>query len=156
MMSNLFNLLTLLGQEFFVKKHRPILNTPEEAFEYLHNVYDPYDVVKIEKFYIICMDKNNIVNSTHLLASGDDRKVYVDLLKFAELLIEEKPKKIIATHNHPVGSTQSSIEDKVLTLALDNICTNGEVILLDHIIYSRNNYHSFLQQYDKTLTYNQP
>jgi len=67
------------------------------------------------------------------------------LLLFADALVDRAAAVIIA-HNHPTGSLEPSAADIEITGQLRAAGVILGISLLDHIIFNRTNYFSFLEE----------
>ncbi len=50
---------------------------------------------------------------------------------------------IVIVHNHPSGNLKPSEQDKNITDKLRKACEILDIVLLDHLIISKNSYYSF-------------
>jgi DNA repair protein RadC len=64
---------------------------------------------------------------------------------FAEA-ITHRAASIIIAHNHPSGNLEPSKEDKEITYRLQKAGILLGIELLDHIVFSRKGYYSFLEE----------
>lgn len=60
--------------------------------------------------------------------------------------LEKKAMAVILCHNHPSENTIPTEEDKKTTLELKSILEKLEIILLDHVIISKNKHYSFAEE----------
>ncbi len=75
-----------------------------------------------------------LINMSHV----HPREVFADV-------ITERASSLIVAHNHPSGSLVPSEQDRAVTVQLKKA---GEILgikLLDHIVFSRRGYYSFLE-----------
>lgn len=86
-------------------------------------------ILKIE-----CVSKGGI---THTVA--DPRIIFKNAINIGA-------SKIIIAHNHPSGNLKPSAEDIRLTKKFTAAGTILDIIVIDHIIFSRGNYHSFYEK----------
>lgn len=52
---------------------------------------------------------------------------------------------IVIAHNHPKGIAHPSLEDKQLTIEIENACALLEIRLLDHVIIASEQNFSFAE-----------
>ena len=52
---------------------------------------------------------------------------------------------VIVSHNHPSGNVDPSDEDREITTRLRQAGDTLGISLLDHIIFTRNSYYSFIE-----------
>jgi DNA repair protein RadC len=63
---------------------------------------------------------------------------------FADAL-SDRASAIIVAHNHPTGSLEPSATDVEVTAQLKSAGSVVGIALLDHIIFNRSDYFSFLE-----------
>ena len=103
---------------------------------------------KQEYFYTIYLDNNKKIIEDKLLFIGTVNYSLVhprEIFKEAYLL---GASAIICVHNHPGGNTVPSKQDFEITNNLVEASKILGVKFLDHIIVSKNNYYSFLENND--------
>ncbi len=60
--------------------------------------------------------------------------------------ITDRASAVIVAHNHPAGGTSPSREDREVTQQLKSAGETLGIRLLDHIIFDRKGYYSFLEK----------
>lgn len=97
----------------------------------------------VEKFYVICADKNNKLINTQLISEGtlDESAVYPREIVRAAL--DNNAASIILTHNHPSGSFRPSRNDLETTRHITETAERVGFDVLDHIIVAGDAYYSF-------------
>jgi DNA repair protein RadC len=63
---------------------------------------------------------------------------------FADPIIDRASAVIIA-HNHPMGPLEPSSEDREITRRIRDAGNTLGIVLLDHIIFSKKGYYSFME-----------
>lgn len=117
------------------------INGPEIIFEFYKNRVDNYQ----EQFYVIYLDAKKRVISDKLLFQGTVNHSLVhprDIFKEAYTL---NCAYIVCMHNHPSGDTNPSSNDVMVTKRIKQIGDLMGIKLVDHIIISKQNYYSFLE-----------
>ena len=97
--------------------------------------------------HVLCVTVNgaNEVINTHTVAVGAMDNVSFDPREVFSRAVAEKASGIILAHNHPEGKLTPSAADEEITR---RIKAAGEVVgimLLDHIIFNRKDYFSFVE-----------
>lgn len=129
-----------------------IINTKLNSASLVYKFYkDKIGNKKQEYFYCVYLDNNKKIISDKLLFIGTLNYSVVhprEVFKEAYLV---GASAIICIHNHPSGNVLPSRQDYDVT---NNLIKVGELLgikLLDHIIISKNNYYSFVENNDITF-----
>jgi DNA repair protein RadC len=103
---------------------------------------------KQEHFLCISVNGSNEVISTRVISIGLVNKTQVHPREVFADAIVERASAIIVAHNHPSGGVTPSNDDAEITSRLRDA---GEILgikLLDHIIFDKKSYYSFLEHKD--------
>ena len=95
----------------------------------------------VERFLLICLDKEKNLIHWQFVATGSVNASSVDLRKIINISLECNAKYAIIAHNHPRGQAFSSKDDLKTTQVIANSLNRMGVKLLDHIIV--NSFDSF-------------
>lgn len=96
-----------------------------------------------EYFFILCLNRNNVVTSYYLLSIGGIAGTVADTrLAFASA-IKSLSSAIILCHNHPSGNAKPSEIDIKLTRRFKEAGRLLEIPVLDHIILTQESHYSF-------------
>lgn len=97
--------------------------------------------------HVLCVTVNgaNEVINTHTVAVGTMDNVSFDPREVFSRAVAEKASGIILAHNHPEGDLKPSDTDREMTLRIQKAGEIVGILLLDHIIFSRNDYFSFAE-----------
>ncbi len=96
-----------------------------------------------EEFYIILLNRGNYVLGWHMLSQGGLAGTIVDLRLVFSIALKGLASGIVIAHNHPSGNPSPSSEDIKLTNRLKEAGKILEIPILDHIIITSEEYHSF-------------
>lgn len=100
-----------------------------------------------ENFIVLCMDSSNNILKKRVLFKGGINTTVVDLkVLFNEVLTIRRCIRFLVAHNHPSGRMFPSKDDVRIT---KNIIQGAKLLsldLADHLIFSENNYYSFLEE----------
>ena len=131
--------------EFVRRRIRPEgvkIQSPADVLPLLRHYADR----KQEHFLTVSLNGANEVMTVRVVTIGlinmshvHPREVFADILT-------ERASSLIVAHNHPSGSLVPSEQDRAVTVQLRKA---GEILgikLLDHIVFSRRGYYSFLEQ----------
>ncbi len=94
---------------------------------------------------LICLDKEMQIISFVELTEGNSDNLWIDPKKVAEAAIGYKSSYVILAHNHPGATPIPSKEDINATLALQPMLKNRGIELIDHLIFSDEDFISFIQ-----------
>ena len=112
----------------------------------LANVYaDKLRFKDQEEMWLIALNGHNEIINEIQLAKGTTNYVYVDMKILLREALKTAATNIILVHNHPSGHCEPSSEDDALTKQTLKAAKLVGITLLDHIIISRNNYYSYME-----------
>jgi DNA repair protein RadC len=130
--------------EFARRRIRPEglkITTPADVLPLIQHYADR----KQEHFICISINGANEVIKSRVVSVGLVNKTQVHPREVFADPITDRASAIIVAHNHPAGTLSPSTEDKEIT---EQLKASGEVLgirLLDHIIFNRKGYYSFLE-----------
>jgi len=117
------------------------ISTPADVLPLIRHFTDR----KQEHFLSITINGANEVLNVRVVSIGlIDRSPVHPREVFADALTD-RASGIIVAHNHPAGSLEPSDADTNNTIQLVQAGKIMGIELLDHIIFNRNNYYSFLE-----------
>lgn len=125
-------------------KERVCIRQPREVVPILQDFYKD-DIGEKENFIAISLSQSNDVKEIRTVAVGSVSGVQVHPREVFRHAILDNASAIILAHNHPSGSVNPSIEDISVTKRLKDA---GEIVgigILDHIIVSKTEYYSFVE-----------
>lgn len=96
-----------------------------------------------EEAKLILLNRANIVLGVYELSKGGLSGTVVDIRVILGVALKCNSSGIILVHNHPSGNLEPSEPDKKITKILKEACKLLEVVLLDHLIISKEGYYSF-------------
>jgi DNA repair protein RadC len=99
-----------------------------------------------EEFWILFLNRANIVTGKHAVSSGGMSGTVVDPKMVFKAALDAKAVGIILCHNHPSGNVKPSQQDIDLTKKLAAAGKLMEISVLDHIIVAQNGYYSFADE----------
>tara|TARA_R110002072_G_scaffold303060_1_gene492411 strand:- start:11271 stop:11957 length:687 start_codon:yes stop_codon:yes gene_type:complete len=99
-----------------------------------------------EEFYVLLLNRANEVISKQQISRGGISGTVSDGKIIFSYALEKKASAIILAHNHPSGRLTPSDMDKRLTKELINFGKMIQLQILDHLIFSDNNYLSFADE----------
>jgi DNA repair protein RadC len=126
------------------QKHKVTVLTSNDSFEVLYSLFDKETIGFIEEFYVLLLNRANVVLGWVKLSSGGTSGTVVDIKIIAIIALQTNASGIILCHNHASGNMKPSLQDIQITKAVKDACQLLEIRLLDHLIVSPyNDYYSF-------------
>lgn len=126
-----------------VTSSRHSANVFREAF-----ARDNQDIRLIECMYALFLSRSNkTIGITRLSVGGVSQCIVDSKVLFASALLSGAS-AIILCHNHPSGATSPSRADREVTKKIIEGAKLLDMQLLDHIILTENDYHSFVDNGD--------
>lgn len=122
-------------------KERIVISNPQECVTLLLK----YGRMKQEHFGVIYLNSKREVIQTKCFFVGSDNICHVHPKLIFWKACKLEASSMILFHNHPSGDPEPSEYDIKLT---DSFVKGGELLgiqVLDHVIVSKNCYHSFLE-----------
>ncbi len=104
---------------------------------------------KHETFYVIYLNKKDLVTKIEKFDSGDKTKVLINLQELTKSVILNNPASIIVCHNHFSKYPKPSADDDRLTAKLIYLLNSLKVNFYDHLIVSGEETYSYF--YDNRL-----
>jgi DNA repair protein RadC len=96
-----------------------------------------------EEFWVIYMDRNNVIIDKKNISIGGVSSTIVDPKIIFKYALELVASSIILVHNHPSGNKYPGEIDKRLTQKIKEAAKVFDIDLLDHIIFAGEEYYSF-------------
>ena len=118
------------------------LNKPELVFEMVKNDFNPVQ----EEMYLLILDTQNKIIEKHLLSKGAIDATVITPAEIFRPVFLTNGNKFILAHNHPSGNCTPSKEDVVFTNRIKNAAEVCGLHLLDHVIYSADEFISLRKE----------
>jgi len=122
------------------------VSTSKEVYELLKRYWDENKIEFVEQFKILLLNRANKVLGIYEISTGglvgtvaDPKLIFIAALKVAA-------SHIILAHNHPSGNLKPSIQDKQLTQKIKDGGKLLEIVVMDHLIISKDGYYSFADE----------
>jgi len=129
-----------------LKNKVKILNS-KESFNVLYPLFDKDTIEYQEQFFLLLLNRANIILGWIKLSSGGTASTVVDPKMVFALALQTNACAIIISHNHPSGNIQPSKEDISITKKINTSGQMLEIKLLDHLIISYDEkYYSFADE----------
>ncbi len=115
----------------------------KDIYEAILPTWNSETIEYIEEAKIILLNRANVILGVYELSKGGISGTVVDLRIILAVALKCNASSIVLIHNHPSGNLQPSEQDKVITTKLRNACKLLDLLLLDHLIISKEEYYSF-------------
>ena len=137
--------LILAALEFARRRIRPEglkISFPPDILPLIRHFADR----KQEHFLCVSLNGANEVIQTRVVSVGLVNKTQVHPREVFADPITDRASAVIVAHNHPAGGKSPSQEDREVTQQLKSAGETLGIRLLDHIIFDRKGYYSFLEK----------
>lgn len=105
--------------------------------------WDSGSLEYVEEAKIILLNRGNEILGVYELSKGGISGTIVDIRIILGVALKCNASAIVLVHNHPSGNLQPSEADKEITNRLRGASKLLDLVLLDHLIISKNGYYSF-------------
>ena len=124
-------------------KDRKKVLSSDDAYKLLLNNHDDDTIDYTETFKVLYLNQASQVVGCNTISKGGITGTSVDIRNIMQGALLTNAVAMVLGHNHPSGNTRPSKEDDRTT---DQIVKAGKLLdirVLDHIIFTRENYYSF-------------
>lgn len=141
--ATLLKMVPELVRYYFMEDENPvILSSIEEMAEYLM----PRFIGRTrETVFLLCMDNKGKVIACVKVGEGSVNSTSVSIRHIVEIAVKFNASSVVLAHNHPGGVALPSREDIETTRNLLDLCRSINIPLIDHIVFSDNDYVSLYQ-----------
>lgn len=143
-----FNFLTMKVREIKVSysnqggKKITVKNS-ETVFEVALSHWDKNIIEFQEEVKLMLLNRANVILGIYDLSKGGVASCTVDLKIILSVTLKANASSIVLLHNHPSGKLLPSESDKLLTRKLKEACEVVDLVLLDHLIITKDSFYSF-------------
>lgn len=99
-----------------------------------------------EEFYILLLNRSNIVLGVSKISEGGISGTVVDPKKIFQVALKANASSLVLAHNHPSGTLRPSEADERITKKLKDAGSLLEITVLDHLIISSEGFYSFADE----------
>lgn len=125
---------------------RPKITSSAEAYQLLINNWDANLVELQEQMKVVLFNMRKGVLGIYTCSSGGISGTVADPRLIIAAAVKSGACAIMLSHNHPSGDIQPSHADKCLTYKIKEALRYFDIVLLDHLIISREQYYSFADE----------
>jgi len=108
----------------------------------IYNFVKRYAKARQEQFFVITLNGSHNVISIHFITIGLVNKTIVHPREVFYHAIKDNAVSLVLAHNHPSGQLCASEEDEEITRRLIDASKIMGFHVVDHIIFSKNDYFS--------------
>ncbi|MCZ8371883.1 JAB domain-containing protein [Phocaeicola sp. KGMB11183] len=99
-----------------------------------------------EECWVIYLNQNSKVIRKQRISIGGLASTLVDVRLILRGALKVCATGLVLVHNHPSGNTRPSAEDDKLTQTVSQGAKTLNIRMLDHVIYSDDNYYSYADE----------
>lgn len=99
-----------------------------------------------EEFWVILLNRANRLIKKEQISSGGVSGTVADPKTIFKAALDQYASSIILVHNHPSGNLKPSQADIMLTKKMNEAGNLLEIPVLDHVIFSDQDYLSFADE----------
>jgi DNA repair protein RadC len=125
------------------KEKKLKVTNSKDSFEILLDSWDKNIIEHQEEFKVLLLNRVNQVLGVYSMSKGGVSGTIVDAKLVFSVALKCNASSIIIAHNHPSGSLTPSEADKRLTQKLKKARQYLDIVLLDHIIVTKEDFYSF-------------
>ncbi|EDP97499.1 JAB domain-containing protein [Kordia algicida OT-1] len=115
----------------------------ETVFEVALAHWDKNIIEYQEEVKLMLLNRANVILGIYDLSKGGVASCSVDLKIILSIALKGHASSIVLLHNHPSGKLEPSNNDKIITKKLKKACSYLDLVLLDHLIITKNSFYSF-------------
>lgn len=124
-------------------KQRIKIDNSRQSYQAFFNCWSKGTIELQEEFKVLLLNRNNELLGVYSLSKGGVASTVVDAKLLFSVALKANASNIIVGHNHPSGNLIPSESDKRLTKKLKKAGKLLDILLLDHLIISKNDFFSF-------------
>jgi len=122
---------------------KTVIKTSSDIAQYLRATITDFSY---EVFAVLFLNKANKINHFEIISRGGLTGTVADPRIILKIALEQEATSIILCHNHPSGNLNPSIQDKQLTQKIKDGGKLLEIVVMDHLIISKDGYYSFADE----------
>ena len=119
------------------------VNNSEDSYAVLLDSWDKNIIELQEEFKVLLLNRSNVVLGVYPMSKGGVSGTVVDAKLVFSVALKSNASGIVVVHNHPSGNLNPSEADKSITKKLKEASEILDIVLLDHLIITKENYYSF-------------
>lgn len=125
------------------KSKKTKIKNSKQSYEVLLACWNKFTLELQEEFKVLLLNRNNLVLGIYSLSKGGVSSTIVDAKLLFSVALKCNASSIVISHNHPSGNVNPSEADIALTKKIRKAGKYLDIVLLDHIILTKDDYFSF-------------
>lgn len=125
------------------KNEKTQIKSSKQSYDVLLGCWSKFTIELQEEFKVLLLNRNNQVLGIYSLSKGGVSSTVVDLKLIFSVALKCSASSIIIAHNHPSGNINPSEADIIITKKIRKAGKYLDIVLLDHIILTKDDYYSF-------------
>jgi DNA repair protein RadC len=117
------------------------VSRPADVYEALKR----YATSKVEKFFAISLDGQHAILHINMVSIGTTNRCMAVPRDIFHAAVKDQATALIVAHVHPSGNNTASVEDRDVTTRIREAGDILGIPVLDHIVFSRTGYMSFVE-----------
>ena len=102
-----------------------------------------FSSMETEELWCLFLKRSRRIISSERISSGGETLTEVNIKKIVRRSLDLKASAVILSHNHPSGNPKPSEADLKMTRKVKQALETFEIMLMDHIIVTEDDYFSF-------------
>lgn len=125
---------------------RPHIKSSSDAYEIFKQSWDENKIEFVEQFKVMLLNRANKVLGIYEVSTGGISGTVADVRLILAAALKTNSNSIILAHNHPSMNIKPSEADIQLTRKIKEAGKLMDISVLDHLIITIENYHSFADE----------
>ncbi|MEN7547364.1 JAB domain-containing protein [Rapidithrix thailandica] len=125
---------------------RPQICSSQEAYQIFLDSWDAGKLELLEQFKILLLNRANRVLGLYEVSSGGISETTADPKLIFSVALKAAASSLVLCHNHPSGNLKPSQDDLHLTQKFKAAGQLLGIVVLDHVILTREGYYSFADE----------
>jgi len=122
-----------------------VIKSSNDSYQFIKQFYGD-DLEVFESFFILLLNRKNATAGYAKISQGGIAGTVVDVKIVAKYAVDSLASSVVLAHNHPSGNLNPSGADIELTKKIKNALSLLDVVVLDHIILTKDSYYSFADE----------
>lgn len=131
-------------KESSVKYEKRVIASPFDGYMIVKDFLEDLDR---EQLMLLCLNTKNEPTNLSVISIGTLNSSLMHPREVFKIAILSNASKIMLAHNHPSGTSNPSLEDRLMTERIKDCGEMMGIELLDHIIVGDNTYYSFKENH---------
>lgn len=119
------------------------ISNSKQSYDVLRACWSDVIIELQEEFKVLMLNHSNHILGIYPLSKGGVSGTIVDAKLVFSVALKCNASNIIIAHNHPSGNLKASEADKNITAKLKKAGEYLDIVLLDHLIITKNDFFSF-------------